>query len=38
MVAFSNAEGGLTFVGVRDDGHVVGETLDQAAASRVRAG
>lgn len=37
MVAFSNGEGGVVFVGVSDDGQVIGRDLDQGAEDRVHA-
>lgn len=37
MVAFSNAEGGLILIGVKDDGTIVGRTLDQGTDDAIHA-
>lgn len=37
MVAFSNSDGGVIFIGVDDHGRVTGRALDQATDDRIHA-
>ena len=37
MVAFSNSQGGVIFIGIADDGRVTGRTLDQGTDDRIHA-